>query len=106
MAANLGFTPAAKKIRPEMSNDKDFGDHSTRASKVDILDQLVRMEEANAQCHSELTSHLSRLEAKAEDQENSLQRLSERVAALESSVAAGGAEAPDLSALRSAVREL
>ena len=62
-----GFTPAAKKIRPEMSDDEDFGDHSTRASEVDILDQLVRMEEANAQRHSELTSRLSRSEAKAED---------------------------------------
>ena len=35
-----------------------------------------------------------------------MQRLSERVAALKNSVAAGVAEAPDLSALRSAVREL
>ena len=62
-----GFAPAAKKICPEMSDDEDFGDHSTRASEVDILDQLVRMEEANAQHHSELTSRLSHSEAKAED---------------------------------------
>ena len=62
-----GFMPAAKKIRTEMSDDEDFGGHSTRASEVDILDQLVRMEEANAQRHSELTSCLSHSEAKAED---------------------------------------
>ena len=62
-----GFMPAAKKIRPEVSADEDFGDHSTRASEVDILDQLVRMEEANAQRHSELTLRLSRSETKAED---------------------------------------
>ena len=62
-----GFTPAAKKMGPEMSDDEDFGDHSTRASEVDILDQLVRMEEANAQRHSEITLCLSRSEAKAKD---------------------------------------